>query len=672
MSCAAIAANSAQEAAAAERLLAMPKLLFAMRQEAKGAGELAALCREALGFAEKLRSLGYSRGKRSSYRDTCLRLLVFLRRCGKTVEAVGAGDFAAFREELRAAFPGASDGRRALELRGARRYLILLSREGRIREEQLPCGRREEEALSEAGRRELLRFRKELRSRMTAGTAGVYVSGARELLLFLERAGAPVAETTPEAFADFMAEVHKRAEAGAITRSRGEFLLHGARAFLRSKANRGEIQDTRLFPLISPADLGTVRAAYQTHSPRLRAIWCEAEASEQALRALGYKGCYRHGIVALLSFLDGAGHTLEGLSSSDWRSFCEGMERHLVTAAGAYLRLKVSQKLLREDQLPRELVKEIAAVSELPPALAPFPRVLEEAMELSGFSPTTRPGYRRAVRDFLLWLLEQGITSLTEVTRPVITAFRLKLQTRSSRRGTPYAVRTQIGSLAALRFFFGWLVKTGELLADPTLHLPSPRAPQSLPRSLKVSEVLALIRRLPKTALGLRDRALVELLYGTGMRRSEAARLLLDEIDFAGRTLLVREGKGRKDRVVPLGKKAKQALLEYLELGRPKLLRGEDPKAVFLGNGGKPITIDYLTQRIQMLGERIGIDVRPHWLRHSCATHLLQGKADIRHIQRLLGHKSLQTTERYTKVEVADLRAVIDRCHPRERRGESA
>ena len=150
------------------------------------------------------------------------------------------------------------------------------------------------------------------------------------------------------------------------------------------------------------------------------------------------------------------------------------------------------------------------------------------------------------------------------------------------------------------------------------------------------------------------------------MRRAELARLLLDDIDLEQATILIRQGKGKKDRMVPLGKNAKEALLDYLELSREKLLRGKT-NAVFVGNGDRPLSIDYITERVKTLGKRAGLEVRPHLLRHSCATHLLKGRADIRQIQRLLGHKSLQSTERYTRVEVSDLRKVIQRCHPREK-----
>ena len=527
----------------------------------------------------------------------------------------------------------------------------------------------QDDSLPDDVRREIAEFRQRMAACHTNETAAVYAAGARELALFLARQGKRSGETTAEDFLALRRELRERAARGELKRSRAELLLHGVRAFLTGKANRGEIADERLFLLASPGTIDAVRAAY-TRTPSLRAIWREAEHSESKLKQRGYTGNYRHGILALLGLLDRRGRKLEMIGAEDWRTFREEVkEEHLVYSARAYLRMKVEEGRLRTGQHPRELEKKRPGAALLPPTLQPLMRTLEEAMELSGFAATTRPSYRRALRDFLLWLAANGISSVAEVTRQTVTAYRLHMQTQDSQRGRPYALHTQIGSLVALRFFFSWLVKTGVLLVDPAMHLPTPRAPQMLPRSLEETEVAMLLRRLPKTALGIRDRAMLELLYGTGMRRAELVRLAVDDVDFEARTLLVRQGKGSKDRLLPLGRKAKEALLEYLETSRPRLLRGEDPGTLFLGNGGRPLTMSHLTGRVKLLGERVGLTVRPHTLRHSCATHLLKGRADIRHIQRLLGHKSLQTTERYTKVEVADLRAVIDRCHPRERRG---
>jgi integrase/recombinase XerD len=292
---------------------------------------------------------------------------------------------------------------------------------------------------------------------------------------------------------------------------------------------------------------------------------------------------------------------------------------------------------------------------------------MDEAMTARDVSAGCRYYYRRSVRMFLVYVAEtHGITSLVDITRDVMTAYCLHLQRAVSSRGGPYAASTLANVFLALRFFFGWLVKTDRLLIDPTGHLDPPRPSRLLPRPLKLGDVNALLRSVDKDGTGLRDAAMLELLYGTGMRRAEIARLTLADVDLEGRSILIREGKGRKDRLVPFGKKARAALMEYLEKTRPTLTRGKND-LVFLGKRGDGLSLNYITARVRLLGHRIGVKAGPHMLRHTCATQLLRGRADIRHIQRLLGHKSLQTTERYTKVEISDLRAVIQRCHPREK-----
>ncbi len=339
----------------------------------------------------------------------------------------------------------------------------------------------------------------------------------------------------------------------------------------------------------------------------------------------------------------------------------------LLVGASAYLRLKVEQGVLAKSPVPPRPVRR-AQPPALPEDLQTSLLALEEGMTVQNLALGTRKTYRRSVWGLLAWASrEHGLQRVSDLTRDLLTAYRLRLQSEPAGSGHPYALLTQIGSLAGLRFFFSWLVKTGRLLWDPTRHLPYPHPPRYLPRSLKVAEIARLIRSLPKDTLGLRDRAMVELLYGTGMRRGELSTLDLSDLDFEGRQVLVRQGKGRKDRVVPLGRKAKQALLDYLEGARGKLVRGDDPGAVFLGRDGRRLGMGGVTGRLHELGRRVRLKLAPHLLRHSCATHLLRGRADIRHIQRLLGHESLQATERYTQVEMADLRGVIDRCHPREK-----
>lgn len=183
-----------------------------------------------------------------------------------------------------------------------------------------------------------------------------------------------------------------------------------------------------------------------------------------------------------------------------------------------------------------------------------------------------------------------------------------------------------------------------------------------------MKRLLAVARRSTRR-LGPRDAAILELLYGTGLRNSEVCSLSVFDYDAAQETVFVRNGKGGKDRIVPVGKKAREALERYAAA------RGghEPPSPLFVTAKGTPLTPDTVRQLLTRVLRRAGLykksqHVTPHSLRHACATHLLRGHADIRHIQVLLGHSSLRTTEIYTRVDTTDLARVLKRCHPRERR----
>jgi site-specific recombinase XerD len=167
--------------------------------------------------------------------------------------------------------------------------------------------------------------------------------------------------------------------------------------------------------------------------------------------------------------------------------------------------------------------------------------------------------------------------------------------------------------------------------------------------------------------IGLRDTALLELFYGTAVRLSECARLDLQDLDLAEGLLLVRNGKGKKDRVVPVAGRAAVALRRYLDETRPAFIHDPKEDAVFLTKHGDrlgKVSIDLIVRRY---GEALGLKVSPHRLRHACATHLLKGGADVRHVQELLGHRFIETTARYTQVAIEDLRQAVGRAHPRER-----
>lgn len=240
----------------------------------------------------------------------------------------------------------------------------------------------------------------------------------------------------------------------------------------------------------------------------------------------------------------------------------------------------------------------------------------------------------------------------------------------SSVAGFGCSVTTMSSYLGTVRAFFSFLAKQGVLLTNPAADFPMRRA-RKLPRvGLTEAEACRLMETpSPRTRVGQRNRALLETLYGSGIRLSECVRLDLTDVDLSEGTLLVRCGKGRKDRLLPLPAHAAQALDNYLKESRPGLARRASEQALFVTRDGrrlKPISVQFV---VWWHAKRAGIRARisPHMLRHACATHLLQGGADVRHIQELLGHERLETTEVYTRVEIADLKDALARAHPRHR-----
>ncbi len=216
--------------------------------------------------------------------------------------------------------------------------------------------------------------------------------------------------------------------------------------------------------------------------------------------------------------------------------------------------------------------------------------------------------------------------------------------------------------LAAIRTFYRHLVERGELQANPAELVSSPKKDSYLPKVLKPDEVAELLERIPGgTPLDLRDRAILELAYAAGLRAEELVNLDLDSLDADAEEVRV-EGKGGRTRVVPVGEHAWQALDRYLSRGRTVLNTGASP-ALFVSKTGKRLSTSDVRRRLRLQTRKAGIS--PHTLRHSFATHLLEGGADLRTIQELLGHSSISTTQTYTRVESKRLKKAYARSHPR-------
>jgi integrase/recombinase XerD len=274
------------------------------------------------------------------------------------------------------------------------------------------------------------------------------------------------------------------------------------------------------------------------------------------------------------------------------------------------------------------------------------------------------------VQAFLGWLSGRGL-DLADVKAADLHAYQAHLYAFRRKDGRPYAAAYQAARLVVLKHLFRYVCRRGYLLHDPAADLELPRLEKRLPRTILTPKEVRRILEAPdpKTARGLRDRAMLETLYGTGLRVTELCNLTPYDVDTEERVLRVVLGKGRKDRNVPLTHAAAEAIEAYLVTGRPHLLGRERVRFLFLQDRGGKMDRATAARIVRTWAEEAGVKkhVTPHTLRHTVATHLLKGRADIRHIQALLGHASLGTTQRYTRVEVSDLRAVVDRAHPRGR-----
>lgn len=293
-----------------------------------------------------------------------------------------------------------------------------------------------------------------------------------------------------------------------------------------------------------------------------------------------------------------------------------------------------------------------------------------EWMSVTGYSADTVRARRQHIRRFIAWIDERGIDDPRQITRPMVERYQRFLFYWRKANGQPLSTGMQLQYLAAIKLWFKWLARAHHILANPASDLDLPHQPKRLPsRILSAAEVEAVLREAePAQPRGLRDRALLELLYATGLRRSEAASLGVYDPDVLRGVLWVRHGKGNRQRVVPLGERAGAWLQKYLHEGRPELLAGNNVagQALFLTDYGVPMRADQIADKVRRYMQFAGIGKggATHLLRHACATHMLEGGADIRFIQAMLGHSSLETTEIYTHVSIDKLIAVHKATHP--------
>lgn len=295
-----------------------------------------------------------------------------------------------------------------------------------------------------------------------------------------------------------------------------------------------------------------------------------------------------------------------------------------------------------------------------------------------GYSKNTVEAYRRDLLEFTRFAKEAKILDVKKIDRDHLRTFARRLESKG------LAISSVARKLSALKAFLRFEMREGMITEDPTAGFFLPKLPKRLPRALPKTEVVRLLdgamQHENPTPLDLRNRAIFELLYASGIRVSELTHLNLNDINVSSQFLRCM-GKGEKERVVPVGRKAQSALRDYLEAGRPMLLKkkkkrsdelpipsyGNSEMAFFLDEHGRRITRQGVWYVLKQLAKRVGVVLRvtPHSFRHSFATHLLEGGADLRAVQELLGHAKITTTEIYTSVSRERLRKEYLKAHPR-------
>jgi integrase/recombinase XerD len=302
---------------------------------------------------------------------------------------------------------------------------------------------------------------------------------------------------------------------------------------------------------------------------------------------------------------------------------------------------------------------------------SPLGRLMEEHLEwllINNYSEDTADHARWAIADFIRWAELRGLQHPMEVTRPILESYQRYLYYYRKGDGQPLTFRTQHSRLTPVRRWFRWLVRNNHILHNPASDLDLPRMEKRLPKTILSADEVEHVMVVPdiKTPVGLRDRAILETFYSSGVRRMELIRLKLYDVDRERATLLIRQGKGKKDRMIPIGERALAWVEKYLREARPQLAIEPDDATLFLTQYGEPFHPDALSYlaRDYIAAANLGKSGSCHTFRHTMATLMFEGGADIRYIQQMLGHAELSTTEIYTHVAIRKLQQIHAATHP--------
>lgn len=306
-----------------------------------------------------------------------------------------------------------------------------------------------------------------------------------------------------------------------------------------------------------------------------------------------------------------------------------------------------------------------------PQGMARWYEAYLENLAVKNMAPHTINGRRLALIAFLRWCQERDLIRPQEMTRPILESYQRWMYRHRKTNGNPLGFTTQRGRMVAIKDYFRWLCRQNVLLSNPASDLEMPRNVRKLPQGTLGESEIERILAQPDTyqMLGIRDRAILETFYSSGIRRTELVKLQLTDLIRERSVLFIRQGKGGKDRVVPIGTRALTWISKYLDEVRPELINDRREQTLFLsGYGDSALSADYLTRLVAAYIRQAGIKSGGcHLFRHSCATHMLENGADIRFIQQMLGHANLSTTQIYTEVSIKQLQRVHSMTHPAEK-----
>lgn len=291
-----------------------------------------------------------------------------------------------------------------------------------------------------------------------------------------------------------------------------------------------------------------------------------------------------------------------------------------------------------------------------------------EWLSIRNYTEDTVEDRRFSLDWFLSWCQERSLSKSSTITLPILESYQRSLHRYRKANGKPLGASSQRNRLTAVRDFFRWLCRSGRIPWNPASELELPRPEKRLPEDPPSPSQIEAVLAQPDLSdpLGLRDRTMMELFYSTGMRRFEIVNLQSHDPNFERKIIRIRQGKGKKDRVAPVGERALSWLERYLDEVRPLLAVKRGESALFLSSYGEAFNPDVLSRKVSkyIKNADMGKSGSCHLFRHACATHMHEAGADIRFIQQLLGHEKLETTQIYTEVSIKQLQEVHRRTHP--------